>query len=166
MNESHDGVLYSRKQSAPVSAILFGSALLMVIVGIWSQNSTALAITLATAVPIVVMGCCFHYLQVEGTDDGLWIRFGPVPLFRKYIHYADITKVEAARSTFLDGWGIHKSLRGGWIWNIWGFDCVGIYHSNTVTWVGTTEPTELVEFLQSQISNQPNPSTVQPLAKS
>jgi hypothetical protein len=50
----------------------------------------------------------------------LVIRFGPIPLFRRTVRYADIQKVEVGRTLILDGWGIHFSIRGGWVWNLWG----------------------------------------------
>jgi hypothetical protein len=36
----------------------------------------------------------------------------------------DIGSVEIGRTLHLDGWGIHMSVRGGWVWNLWGRDCV------------------------------------------
>jgi len=45
-------------------------------------------------------------------------------LFRRTIRYDDIISAEIGRTTILDGWGIHMSLRGGWVWNLWGRDCV------------------------------------------
>ncbi len=40
---------------------------------------------------------------------------GPIPLFRRSVKYEDIISVEIGRTTILDGYGIHKSLRGGWV---------------------------------------------------
>lgn len=60
----------------------------------------------------------------------LAIRFGLVPFFRRTIRYADIESVEVGRTTILDGWGIHSSVRGGWVWNLWARDCVVVHFNN------------------------------------
>ena len=60
----------------------------------------------------------------------LAIRFGPVPLFRRTVRYTDIEKVEVGRTLILEGWGIHYSIRGGWVWNLWGRDCVVVHFKN------------------------------------
>lgn len=41
--------------------------------------------------------------------------------------YSNIPKVETGRTLLLDGWGIHMSVRGGWVWNLWGKDCVVVH---------------------------------------
>jgi hypothetical protein len=33
-------------------------------------------------------------------------------------------RVEIGRTLTLDGWGMHDSIRGGWVWNHLGRDCV------------------------------------------
>ncbi len=65
-----------------------------------------------------------HHLTVEDEGDRLSVNFGPIPLFRRSVKYENIVKVETGRTTILDGWGIHMSLRGGWVWNLWGRNCV------------------------------------------
>ena len=73
-----------------------------------------------------------------------------LPLFKTAIPYCEITEVEVDRTTWLDGWGIHMSLRGGWVWNIWGWECVKITRSNRVIRIGTNDPVRLAEFLQTR----------------
>jgi hypothetical protein len=72
-------------------------------------------------------------------------------LFRKPITYADIEAVEAGRTLLLDGWGIHLSIRGGWVWNIWGRECVVIQHGGATTRVGTDDAENLIRFLKSRV---------------
>ena len=83
-------------------------------------------IFLVTGLFMLLLAASFHHLTVTGEGSQLAIRFGPLPLFRKRISYDEITAVEKGRTTILDGWGIHLSLRGGMVWNIWGRDCVVI----------------------------------------
>ena len=75
-----------------------------------------------------------------------------MPLFRKDIRYDDITKVEVGRTTLLDGWGIHLSVRGGWVWNIWGRDCVVIHRRRGVVRVGSDDAENLAGFLEGRIA--------------
>ena len=85
----------------------------------------------------------------------LAIRFGPVPLFRRTVRYADIEKVEVGRTLILDGWGIHYSIRGGWVWNLWGRDCVVVHLKNGgVLRIGTDDAENLACFLEGKISQQ------------
>ena len=67
------------------------------------------------------------------------------------ILYRDIEKVEIGRTTILDGWGIHLSLRGGWVWNIWGRDCVVIHRRKGITRIGTDDAENLARFLKRKI---------------
>ena len=50
----------------------------------------------------------------------------------------------------LDGWGIHMSPRGGWVWNIWGRDCVVIHLERGALRVGTDDAENLAAFLKQR----------------
>ena len=86
------------------------------------------------------------------------IAFGPLPLFSKRVRYSDIERVEQARSTILDGWGIHMSLSGGWVWNLWGFDSVDVWYrkgnKTKKVRIGTDDPVGLEAFLKERTSKQ------------
>ena len=99
-----------------------------------------------------LLGLSFRQLTVEDEGERLAIRFGPLPVFVKRIFYEDIIDFEKDRTTLLDGWGIHLSLRGGWVWNIWGFDCVVLSLNRGILRVGTDDPDGLIEFLKARIS--------------
>ncbi len=110
-------------------------------------------ILVATAVAIAMMGAGFHHLAVSDEGDQLRIQFGPFPLFGTTIRYNEITAFDRDRTTLMEGWGIHKSFRGGWVWNIWGRDCVVIHHTGT-TRVGTDDIEGLMNLLSSRTSLQ------------
>jgi len=56
------------------------------------------------------------------------------------------------RTLLLDGLGIHMSIRGGWVWNIWGRDCVVVHFRNGGTLrIGTDDAENLAGFLQSRV---------------
>jgi hypothetical protein len=97
-----------------------------------------------------VLAASFHHLSVVDEGDVLAIRFGPVPLFRKTVRYAEIDRVEVGRTLLLDGWGIQMSIRGGWVWNLWGRDCVVIYLRKGVLRIGSDDAENLAAFLRKK----------------
>ncbi len=92
-------------------------------------------------------------MTVADAGDRLTIRFGPLPLFRRSVRYDLIDSVEVGKTTFLDGWGIHMSLRGGWVWNLWGWDCVVLQLRKGTLRVGTDDAENLARFVESKIGN-------------
>jgi hypothetical protein len=100
---------------------------------------------------MLVIGASFQHLTVSDTGDALAISFGPLPMFHKTIRYVDMESVEVGQTTFLDGWGIHASLRGGWVWNIAGWDCVVIHYHGEILRVGTDDAENLAQFLRTKL---------------
>ena len=92
-------------------------------------------------------------------DDGEWLalRYGPLPVFRKRIRYADITAVEPGRTAIIDGWGIHYIIGRGWTYNLWGFGCVKLTLGKKVIRVGSDDVDRLAEFLRSKIGDTESP---------
>ncbi len=109
---------------------------------------------------MITIALLFQFLKVRDSGEKLVIQFGPLPLFRKRIAYDDIQSVAVGRTVLLEGWGIHYSPRGGWVWNIWGRDCVVITRRQGVIRVGTNDADHLAAFLESKLS------TTQSLARS
>ncbi len=103
----------------------------------------------------LILASAFHHLTVADEGDRLAIRFGPLPLFRRSVAYADIVSAEVGRTTVLDGWGIHLSLRGGWVWNLWGRDCVVLRLRKGTLRIGTDDAQALACFVQSRIGDAP-----------
>jgi hypothetical protein len=102
------------------------------------------------ALVLLALAPCFHSLTVANEGDRLSVRFGPLGLFKTSILYGEIRHVEIGRTWFIEGFGIHRlSRRRGWVWNIWGRDCVVIHHTGTMR-LGTDEPNELLAFLESK----------------
>jgi hypothetical protein len=98
-----------------------------------------------------LISACFFWLTVQDEVDRLRIRFGPIPLFQRTVRYSDIQDVEVTRTSVLDGWGIHWSFRGGWVWNIWGRKAVLVkLDRNRKLWIGTDEPDALAAFLKEK----------------
>ena len=56
----------------------------------------------------------FHHLTVTGEGEPTRHSLRPIaPVSANGSSYDEITAVEKGRTTILDGWGIHLSLRGG-----------------------------------------------------
>ena len=104
---------------------------------------------------MLVLAASFHHLTVKDNGDRLSISFGPIPLFRRSVRYEDIKAVEVGRTTFLDGWGIHMSLRGGWVRNLWSRDCLVVhFKKGGMLRIGTDDAMCLAAFLSDQIKEQ------------
>jgi hypothetical protein len=143
---------YSHTQKGPLCWILYGPALVCFAFAIGMptvQQFPGKLIAFAIGVVLVLVGMCFHHLTVEDRGDFLSIRFGLIPLFRRKLWYADIAKVEVGRTIILDGWGIHYS-RGGWVWNLWGWDCVLVYFDKSKLRIGTDDAANLCRFLNDK----------------
>lgn len=145
---------YSHTQNAPLCLILYGSALLCFVLAWIIGYALDIFILGGVGLLIAVLGPVFHHLTVEDQGERLAIRFGPIPLFRRTVQYADIEKVEVGRTLLLDGWGIHWSIRGGWVWNLWGRDCVVVRLKKGVLRIGTDDAENLARFLEGKIDER------------
>lgn len=61
---------------------------------------------LIAGIVTLVLAGAFHQLTVEDAGRSLLVRFGPFPLFRRTVRYADMSSVEVSQTTLFDGWGI------------------------------------------------------------
>jgi len=143
---------YSHTLEAPLCLILFGSSISFFgLAWLESEQPVVLAIMLGAGLLLVLVGLAFHHLTVEDEGDRLAIRFGVLPFLETSVRYDDIQRVEVGRTTILDGWGIHRSPRHGWVWSIWGRDCVVIHPENGILRVGTDDAANLEVFLKQRI---------------
>ena len=145
--------LYDHTQKSPWYLLLYANGILT-IVGSWlfrgAQPSAAIVLLLI-GVLALVLGTSFQYLSVADQGDHLLIGFGPLPLFRRQVRYDDIRAVETEQTVLLDRWGIHQNIRGGLLWNLWGWDCVVIHLPNGIVRIGTDDHANLARFLRGKI---------------
>lgn len=144
---------YRHTQTAPLGLILLGSGFVCFALG-WVVEEPGNLVALPVGAVLAFVGLCFHHLTVADEGEALAIRFGPLPLFRRRVRYADMTKVETGRTLLLDGWGIHYSVRGGWVWNLWGRDCVVVHLRHSVLRIGSDDAPGLARFLQDRIADE------------
>ncbi len=88
---------------------------------------------------------------LESNIEWLAIRYGPLPLFWRRLLYASITAAEAARSDWLDGGGIHYMPGRGWIYNLWGRDCVKLHLVDKKVRIGTNDVEGLLRFVKTKV---------------
>lgn len=145
---------YEHTQKAPLYLLLAGTASGM-LVAAWLIQDRVGQFCLATGGGLMaILALAFRQLTVHDDGDVLLVCFGPLPLFWRRIPYAEIERAQQARSSWLDGWGIHMSLSGGWTWNLWGFDCVDVYLTRgRKLRIGTDDPIQLAAFLKKRIES-------------
>lgn len=143
---------YSHTQKAPLCLLLYALAAVFLAVGYFVQDAPPIPwLFPPIGLLLLVSAASIHHLRVEDRGDVLAVRFGPVPLLRRTVRYADIGSVEIGRTLLLDGWGIHMSIRGGWVWNLWGRTCVVVHfkHGGTLR-IGTDDAENLTRFLETR----------------
>jgi hypothetical protein len=145
---------YSHTQRAPICLILYGVAIYSIVLGWFIGDTLGMYVAGGVGLLLASLAPCFHHLTVQDHGEVLAICFGPVPLFRRSIKYDDIISAEIGRTTILDGWGIHMSLRGGWVWNLWGRDCVVLQLRKGILRIGTDDADNLADFLNQKIGMQ------------
>lgn len=102
---------------------------------------------------LTLLAFSFKYLHIRDEGHVLAIRYGPIPFFSHRIPYGHITSVQTGRSSFIDGWGIHYLPGRGWIYNLWGFDCVILRLGTQIVRVGTDDVEGLILALKSKHLN-------------
>ncbi len=144
---------YSHTQKAPLCLLIYALSVVFLALGWFVQVAPPIPwLFPPIGLLMFVLAASFHHLSVVDHGDLLTMRFGPMPLFRRSVRYADIGSVETGRTLLLEGWGIHLSPRGGWVWNLWGRDCVVIHFKNGGTLrIGTDDAEKLAGFVEGKI---------------
>ena len=148
---------YSHTHYAPLGYILLVVAAVEIALGIlFREHTPVMAVLVAVGTFVLVVAAAFGRLTISDEGEFLALRYGPLPLFRKRIPYAEITGVEPDRSLLIDGWGIHYLPWRGWTYNLWGLDCVRLQLGRRVIRVGSDDVDNLVEFLRHRIVESPS----------
>lgn len=143
---------YDHTQSASLYLLLLGLAIGIFAASIFVGEIVVQTVCLSSGALMLLFAFSFRNLTVSDEGTELLICFGPLPLFKRRLKYSELEKVEQTRSTIMDGWGIHMSPSGGWVWNLWGFDCVDVwYRQDRKLRIGTDDPVALAQFLKSKV---------------
>ncbi len=131
---------------------LFYAVILATLAGAFLARSQppVVAINLAVAAILFLCSLVFGSLTISDEGDRLVLRFGPLPLVRKTIRYAEITAIEIGRTRILDGWGIHYFPGRGLTYNLWGFACVKLALGRKMIRVGTDDADELAKVIREK----------------
>ena len=149
MNEmtTHNNQNYHEVQRSWWTWIIFGVVLIQVGVPLLTPMPQGAAVAMMISAGVLtVLAFCFAKLTVSDTGSSLRVQFGPLPLLGTEIPYDEILEIERDRSMLIDGWGL-KPVRGGWLWNVWGFDCIKVVTEKKIVRIGTQRPDELLDFL-------------------
>ena len=107
--------LYEHTQAGWPMRIAFLAAavvfLVMTLLPELSRTPTPVGALFAGAAFTALLGWTWGSLTVRIFGQELQVRFG-LGWPRKTVRLADIATVEVTRTTFLEGWGIHRTRRG------------------------------------------------------
>ena len=119
---------YDHTQKAPLFLIFLAAAAILACMAVLLPvPQTARAASGAISAILAITAAMFRHLRVRDAGDHLSVRFGPLPLFGKRIPYSQILGADVGRSSTADGWGIHYMPGKGWIYNLWGRECVEVH---------------------------------------
>lgn len=152
--------MYFHTQKGPWHLILGALAVVLFGASWFVPDAVASAVLLAAGLAVLVLAPAFRELTVADEGDRLAVRFGPLPLFQKQIRYDDIRIVERGRTSLLDGWGVHWNPWSGWVWNIWGRDCIVLRLEHGIVRIGTDDREGLAELLKRKLSGKVNSPSV------
>jgi hypothetical protein len=146
---------YEHTQRAPLHLIFYPLIIgLLILAWISRHELPVVGLLLAVALVLFLVALMFQRLTVRDEGDWLAVRYGPLPVFRTRIAYADVSAVERSRTSVIDGWGIHWIPGRGSTYNLWGFDCVKLVTRGRIVRVGTDDVDNLVAFLTERIEAQ------------
>lgn len=147
---------YQHTQHGWPVRIAFGLAALVLLVMPVVQpldQPTTSALLVAGAAVAVIVGLLSSRLTIRIDGDRLRWSFGAGwPRFS--LPLAEVQSVEVTRTTFWQGWGIHL-VRGGWLYNIAGWDAVRITRRDgRLVLLGTDEPRRLKAAIEQAQGRQ------------
>ena len=129
---------------------VFG-ATVFVVDGLSRGDEGALIVACVIAAVSAVVFILFHSLTVCVSHNTIAISFG-IGLVRKSFVIDDIQSAAIVKNHWYNGWGI-KWIRGGWLYNVSGFDAVEIKVKNGRRYrIGTDQPGDLLEAIESRIA--------------
>ena len=145
---------YEHTQKAPLHWLLYPPAIFLVAAA-WLNRGQIPLVLMMLGVAALLWMLAFSFQRLTIRDEGAWlaIRYGPLPVFRARIAYADISSVEPGQTSWIDGWGIHWIPGRGCTYNLWGFSCAKLSVRGRTVRVGSDQADKLVEFLKSKLTS-------------
>ena len=150
---------YENTQPGTFIRVMTGSwvfffGVLAVVMLVLGQKEAAIGLGVVTVILAVILGivCALcHSLTVRVTRSDIALSFG-VGLIRKQFPIGDISRARIVQNRWYNGFGIRK-IRGGWLYNVSGFDAIEIQLKNERKYrIGTNQPKELLAAVESAIA--------------
>ena len=133
---------------------VFFFGVLAVVMLVLGQKEAAIGLGVVTVMAAVILGivyALFHSLTVRVSRSDIALSFG-VGLIRKQFSIGDISSASIVQNRWYNGFGIRK-IRGGWLYNVSGFDAIEIQLKNERKYrIGTNQPKELLAAVESAIT--------------
>lgn len=147
---------YDHTQTGPLCWLLLLPIMVLLPVMLVLTNEPAgIVVILIVDMILIAAALSFRSLRIVDEGNTLALRYGPLPLFKKRLAYADMLAAERDRTTPIDGWGIHWIPGRGWTYNLWGYDCVRLtLQDGRTIRLGTNDPNGLEEFLRKNIPGE------------
>ena len=134
------------------SWVVFSGVLAVVMLAL-GEKEAAIVLGLITVMLAVINGivfALFHSLTVRISRSDIALSFG-VGLIRKQFPIGDISGASIVQNRWYNGFGIRK-IRGGWLYNVSGFDAIEIQFKNKRKYrIGTNQPKELLAAVESAL---------------
>jgi len=136
------------------SWVVFFGVLAVVMLAL-GEKEAAISLGVITVILAVILGivyALFHSLTVRVSGSEIALSFG-VGLIRKQFPIADISSASMVKNRWYNGFGIRK-IRGGWLYNVSGFDAIEIQLKNERKYrIGTNQPKELLSAVESALAS-------------
>ena len=136
------------------SWVVFFGVLAVVMLAL-GQKEAAVGLGVVTVMLAVINGivfALFHSLTVRVSRSEIALSFG-VGLIRKQFPNGDISSASIVQNRWYNGFGIRK-IRGGWLYNVSGFDAIEIQLKNERKYrIGTNQPKELLAAVESALAS-------------
>ena len=133
--------------------VLFG--VLVVVMLALGQKEAAILLGVVTVGLALILGIVLvlcHSLTVRVSRSEIALSFG-VGLIRKQFPIGDISGASIVQNRWYNGFGIRK-IRGGWLYNVSGFDAIEIQLKNERKYrIGTNQPKELLAAVESALNS-------------
>ena len=151
---------YENTQPGAFIRVMTGSwvfffGVLAVVMLVLGQKEAAIGLGVVTVMAAVILGivyALFHSLTVRVSRSDIALSFG-VGLIRKQFPIGDISSASIVQNRWYNGFGIRK-IRGGWLYNVSGFDAIEIQLKNERKYrIGTNQPKELLAAVESALAS-------------
>ena len=151
---------YENTQPGTFIRVMTGSwvfffGVLAVVMLVLGQKEAAIGLGVVTVMAAVILGivyALFHSLTVRVSRSDIALSFG-VGLIRKQFPIGDISSASIVQNRWYNGFGIRK-IRGGWLYNVSGFDAIEIQLKNERKYrIGTNQPKELLAALEAALAS-------------